>query len=182
MPLLKSRPQAFAGGTSEVWSTPYPHRPGEVAFDDNGNEYVFCQYGDVLYGGLLVFISRDNTFTASLYGTGNYGRVGVVMAPGTSDQAGWIQVGGYTDGYVQCAGGSSLGTSSGRALKATSISTPATGLLTVSTGTSLDSDQIYGMWLTQLTSTGTTSATSATGLRTRVFMDHPYIRQPDSTS
>jgi len=182
MATLRGFTQTFAGGTSQVHTTPYPHEFGARAFDSSGSEYIYCQFESTVYGGLLGFISRDGTYTFQLYSTGNYGNVGVVIAPGTSDNAGWVQIGGYTAGYVQCVGGSSLATSSGRALKATSLSSPATGLLTVSTGTSLESDLIKGMWLTQLTSSGTTSATSATGLRTRVYMDHPYITQPDATS
>ena len=188
---LRRQPAVFAGGTSRTDSTPYPHTPGDRGWDGSGNEYIYCAYTGTIHDGCLSVISRDGAFTIAPYAVGAYGNVGVVIAGGSSDHAGWVQIGGYTAGYVQAAGGSSLGTSSGRALVATSLSSPATGLLTVSTGTSLDSDQIYGMWLTQLTSTGTTSVDSTntatsfvnrTGLRTRVFMDHPYIRQPDSTS
>ena len=182
MATLQGFTQTFAGGTSQVDTTPYPHAVGTRAYDSAGAEYIYCNFTGTMYGGLLVMISRDGSYTADLYTVGAYGNVGVVMAPGTSDNAGWVQIGGYTAGYVQVTGGSSLGTSSGRCLRATSVSTPATGLNAVSTGTSNQSDLIHGMWPTQLTSSGTTSATSATGLRTRVWMDHPFIVQPDTTS
>ncbi len=170
---------AFPGsGTSVALgaTTTDPRCPiavGTRQYDAAGNEYVFCNYVGTMYGGMLVVLSRDGNFTATPFIVGAHGPVGVIVAPGTSDQAGWVQVGGYA--LVQCAVGSSLGTSSGRCLVATSLSTPATGLLTVSTGTSNLEDQIQGMWPTQLTSTGTTAATSHTGLQTHVWMDHPYI-------
>ena len=170
-----------SAGTSDVYTTPYPVSLGTRAFDTSGNEYVFLDYTGTMYGGMLVFISKDGAWTANPYTTGlTGGPVGVIAGPGTSDNAGWVQIGGFA--IVQCVGGSSLGTSSGRALVATSQSSPATALLTVSTGTSLSSDVIQGMWLTQLTSTGTTSATSATGLRTRVWMSRPFILPPDASS
>lgn len=167
-------------GTSDVATTPFPINPGAKAFDTAGNEYVYCDYTGTMYGGMLVMLSHDGLYNANVFTVGAHGPVGVIVGPGTSDNAGWVQIGGYA--LVQAVGGSSLATSSGRALIATSASSPATGLLTVSTGTSVNSDVIQGMWLTQLTSTGTTSATSATGLRTHVWMDHPFILPPDATS
>ena len=188
---LVGLPVSFPGGTSEVYTTPFPIAPGTIAYDGLGGEYIFLDATGDIGNGCVCMISRDANFNAVPFAVNLYGRVGVAMAQATSNHGVWVQVAGYTAGYVQCAGGSSLGTSSGRALQATSLSSPATGLLTVSTATSDESGYIFGMWVTQLTSTGTTSvdttdagsSTSAyTGLRTRVFMDHPYILQPNHTS
>ncbi len=180
---------AFPGGTSEVHTTPYPFNAGQRAFDTSGNEFIYCNFGTQVNPEQVVLISKDGNFTTALFAVGLSGPLGVVCKYGSSDQAGWVQIGGYAKAML--TGGSSLATSSGRALVPTSVSTPATALLACSTGTSADTDIIRGMWLTSLSSTGTTSAESTvagssgpyhTGMRTNVWMDHPYIAPADATS
>lgn len=175
---------AFPGGTTDVQTTPYPIKPGTRAFDTSGNEYVYCAFGTVVHPEQVVMISKDGNFTTAVFAVGLNGPIGVICASGTSDQAGWVQIGGYAKAML--VGGSSLATSSGRAMVPTSVSSPATALLACSTGTSISSDVIRGMWLTSLSSTGTTSQESSlpyhTGLRTNVWMDHPFILPSDATS
>jgi hypothetical protein len=181
---------AFPGGTTDVYTTPYPVRPGTRAFDLSGNEYIFCDFGTAVNPEQVVMISHDGNFTTALFAVGLSGPIGVVCGlSSTSDKGGWVQIGGYA--YAMMTGGSSLATSSGRALVPTSVSTPATALLGCSTGTSVDTDVIHGMYLTCLSSTGTTSAETTvagssgpyhTGMRTKVWMDHPYILPAESTS
>src|SRR5262245_27819219 len=90
-----------AGATSVIFSTPFPHRPGDKARDTNGNEYLFVDFLNTTYYGCLVQINELNQ-AAPLLGTAlKPFRVGVVCSGNptsnagdhpTSDNGGWVQI------------------------------------------------------------------------------------------
>ncbi len=107
-----------AGPTSNVWTTPFPHRPGERARDLDGNEYLFVDFTATVYFGMLVSIDSLNRATGLLGTLTEGSRVGVVVGGlastvsnfhPTSDHGGWVQVYGVHPA-VQ-AGGGPLGSS-----------------------------------------------------------------------
>lgn len=110
MSTFQGYPQAFPGGTSELYTTPFPITPGTRARDSSGNEYVFCDFTGNVYPEIAVIIGSD--FTAQTPATtGWIGPLGVVadlgkngntsapVSPWTSDQAGWVQI--YGRAFVQ---------------------------------------------------------------------------------
>ena len=50
---------AEAGATSIIFSTPFPHKPGDKGRDKDGNEYVAVQYGISHHQYLEVFNCVD---------------------------------------------------------------------------------------------------------------------------
>ena len=165
MPQLTNT-MVFSGPVSQMWTTPYPHKPGERGRDRDGNEYVFCAALQVLYYGQLVLLDSQYQVTR-LLGTAQIpGRVGVWMG-GTATtpsgqhaeigSGGWVQVYGLN---VDCQTGS---TSSGYtsdqtvnywAIPQTSVGTPSgvMSLIAQGAGTSIaqasvDGNVIYGMWV-----------------------------------
>lgn len=155
----------FAGNTSDFYTTPYPHKPGDKGRDKDGNEYLFVDYsvGPVYYG-VIVGIAADNT-AAPLLGTARIPlRVGIAMggvatsASGmTSDHGGWVQVYGLhvaaQTGWTS-SGLSSDGTVEYFAVPQTSVGSP-TGTFSLITqaagssiaGTSTDNSRIWGLWV-----------------------------------
>lgn len=102
-----------AGPSSQTWTSPFPHKPGEKARDKFGNEYVFCEFITTnVSGGVLVQI--DSMYRAfPLLGTARVGgRVGVAMTGATAGtDAGWVQIYGLhlgvqTSGATDSDGGS----------------------------------------------------------------------------
>ena len=163
--LVGQGPPLAAGGTSVIFSAPFPHKPGEKARDKDGNEYVFVDFLNTVYYGALVQINSLYQ-AAPLLGTANIPfRVGVVCSGNpssadhpTSDQAGWVQVYGVhpavqtgvaTDGGVSATAGgayfcipqTSVGTPSGTL----SLVVQATAVSIINTSTS--GNVIYGMWV-----------------------------------
>lgn len=187
-----------AGPTSQVWTTPFPHKPGDKARDTQGNEYVFCDFTGTVFGGILVAI--DDRYNATpLLGTANVpSRVGVAMTAGTSDNGGWVQVYGL-HGAVQTGITSDTGASDSAAyimVPQTSVGSPSGTLTLVAHPTTVSQNVIYGMWLsnpgaTSLIDDGvngpfptsgvsgpcteTTSATSFIGTSYCVFLNYPYV-------
>jgi hypothetical protein len=134
------------------------------------------------YTGAGVLISRDGLFTAKALASGDAGSVGVLAEEGTSAQMAWAQIYGAAD-VVQLVGGSSLVTSTGIFQPATSVSSPAVGILgrTTSQASTDQSTHIYGIFPTSAATTATTSATSATGLRCSAWLNYPFlVRQASS--
>src|SRR3990167_5967596 len=157
---------AAAGATSVIFSTPFPHRPGDKARDTEGNEYVFVDFTAPVYYGCLVQITSIY-LAAPLLGTANIPyRVGVVCSgtPSsvagnhpTSDNAGWVQIYGVhpavqtetaTDAGVSataaafwCIPQTSVGTPSG------TLSVQAHGVAVSEDNTSIDGNPIHNMWL-----------------------------------
>lgn len=165
MSQLVGSPQGAAGPTSNVWTTPFPHRPGEKARDTDGNEYLFVDFTATVYYGCLVQINSLHQ-AAPLLGTASIPyRVGVVMGGEatsanhpTSDNGGWVQIYGVhpavqtgvaTDGGVSATAGgayfcipqTSVGTPSG--VLALQVQAVASSIINTSTS----GNQIYGMWV-----------------------------------
>lgn len=83
-----------AGPTSQTWTTPFPHKPGDLARDRDGNEYLFVNFITTnVSGGVLVLINSENA-AAPLLGTARIGgRVGVAMTGATQGtDGGWVQI------------------------------------------------------------------------------------------
>ena len=157
----------LGGATSVIFSTPFPHKPGEKARDNAGNEYVFVDFTGNVYYGCLVQI--DSLYTASaLLGTAARAyRVGVVVSgtPSTvagdhptSDNGGWVQIYGVhpavqtntaTDGGVSATAGGSY-----YCIPQTAVGTPS-GVLSVvvqgvaqaTSNSTDDPNKIVGMWV-----------------------------------
>lgn len=158
---------AQAGATSVMFTTPFPHKPGDKARDGDGNEYVFVDFTATVYYGCLVQINALYQ-AAPLLGTANRPfRVGVVCSgtPSsnsgdhpTSDNGGWVQIYGVhpavqagtatDEGVSATAGGAYF------CIPQTSVGTPS-GVLALRTqavavsviNTSTGGNQIYGMWV-----------------------------------
>lgn len=149
--------------------------PGTRARDGAGNEYIMVDLTFTAFVGAGVIVSHDGLYTATPIVSTSAGSVGVLMEEGTSNQWAWAQIYGFCD-VVQLVGGSSLVTSTGLFLAATSATT-ITGIrgITTSQGTTIRTVQIFGMWPASAATTATTSATSATGLRCSAFLNYPYL-------
>ena len=79
MSTLQGGTQSFAGGTSDVYTTPYPHAPGTKARDSAGNEYVFCTTaGATSAPEMVVLIGADFSITP-IGAAGGQGAIGVVV-------------------------------------------------------------------------------------------------------
>jgi hypothetical protein len=157
--------------------------PGTKAIDGAGNEYVMVDLTFAGFVGAGVLFDRAGAYTAAPLASGNAGSVGVLVEDGTSDQWVWAQVYGLCD-TVQLVGGSSLVTSTGIFQPATSVSSPAVGILgrTTSQASSEFGTRIFGMYPTSAVTTATTSASSATGFRCSAWLHYPFVegRQPSS--
>ena len=160
----------FPHGTSEVSTSPYPIQVGTRAPDSAGNEYVYCAFTGTVFSGIPVFISMDGTFTADP--TASRGPVGVACAAGTSDNAGWVQVYGYTS--MQIASGDSAATSAMAAVAAGSVSSPECAL-DVRTRTTDSDIEVRGLFVVGAATTDTTSATSHIGVAVPVFLNYPFL-------
>ena len=98
--LAAQGPIGASGPTSQVWTTPYPHKPGERARDKSGNEYLFVQcFVAVAGSGILVSISSDNLAVPLLITSLLSGRVGVAQTTMAVGDGGWVQV--YGTAFVQ---------------------------------------------------------------------------------
>ena len=183
--LIGPGPIAAGGATSIVFATPFPHKPGEHARDNDGNEYVFVDFTANVYYGCLVQIDSTH-LAAPLLGTASRPyRVGVVCSgtPSsvagdhpTSDNGGWVQIYGVhsavqtgiaTDGAVSATAGgayfcipqTSVGTPSGTL--SLIIQAVASSIINTSTSGNI----INGMWLVDFAETSnlvTYPGTSAT--------------------
>lgn len=154
--------------------------PGTVAKDGAGNEYMCVELTASVVPGATVLISKDGNYTAGILTSTGVGQVGVTTEDATSDQYTWVQVYGF-NAHAKLVGGSSLVTSLGELGGASSVSTPAVGLLGRSSSQRTTGYQeasiIYGMFPTSAASTASTSATSETGLFCSVFLNYPYVQR-----
>lgn len=152
--------------------------PGARALDGAGNEYVMVDLTMTAVLGATVLISKDGLYTASIITSTSVGNIGVLAEGGTSNQYAWAQIRGLVS-HAKLVGGSSLVTSLGEFGGATSVSTPAVGLLGRSSSQRssdyLVASQITGMWPTSAASTASTSASSETGLFCSAWLSYPYI-------
>lgn len=175
MPLLTGTGSAFpSSGTSDVYTAvgaSFPLKPGTRARDTAGNEYVFCDFTDTVYYGILVQIT-DTWLAAPLLGTASQPYpIGVVMASSaTSDNGGWVQIYGLhtavqtnaVSDTVTTAGVGSYGLTC-----QTSVTTPS-GTLSFVTDTSTAGVHIYGMWVTFTTQADRVSDSSGPCTNTSV--------------
>lgn len=146
--------------------------PGTRARDGMGNEYIMVELTATAYSGTTVVISKDGNFTAVQAVGGTQGSIGVTVEEGTSDQYVWAQVYGYNS-YAQIDA-SSAASSGYIVVPATSVSTPSVGLAVLATPTTDAAYVIHNMFIVGSASTGTTSATSATGNSIPVWLNYPY--------
>lgn len=160
-------PIAAGGATSIIFTSSGPHRPGDRARDNDGNEYMFVDYTATVYYGCLVQIDTLNRAAPLLGTAARPYRVGVVCggtavstanAHPTSDSSGWVQIYGVhpavqtnvaTDAGVSAtAGGAYL------CIPQTAVGTPSgvLSLLAQPAGvsiinTSTEANRIFGMWV-----------------------------------
>ena len=181
-----------SGGTSEVYTTPFPVKVGTRGRDTSGNEYVFCDYTATVYDGVVVILT--DTFTAApLLGTANVpGAIGVVIAStATSDNGGWVQIYGLNI-RVQTNNASDTSTSGvagTQGLRAqTSVTTPS-GTVGFVSDASTDGTHIYGMWIADTTkpygvtdssgpatnSSPTSGSTYHIGTEVACWLNYPYV-------
>lgn len=177
-------PSEFIRLTGDSGDIPSYALPGTEAWDGAGNKYVCVELTATVVPGATVLISKDGNFTASVLTSTGVGSVGVMAEGATSDQYAWAQVYGYND-HAKLVGGSSLVTSLGELGGATSVSTPAVGLLGRSssqrTSAYGEASIIYGMFPASAASTASTSASSETGLFCSVWLNYPYIQRAITT-
>jgi hypothetical protein len=114
-------PIGIPGGTSVVFTTPFPLTPGSRAKDAAGNEYVFCDFTDTVNVGQPVAIASD--FTAGLLAVTGRGPLGVAAVRGTSDNAGWVQIYGRCLMQIIESGVSPSDAANGPTTLATSVPT-----------------------------------------------------------
>lgn len=159
-----------AGATSIIFGLPFPHKPGDKARDNQGNEFVFVDFLNTTYFGCLVQINALYQ-AAPLLGTANKPfRVGVVCGgtPSsidgnypTSDNGGWVQIYGVhaavqtgmaSDGGVSATAGGAYW-----CIPQTSVGTPSGTLSVIAQGagtsiaqSSVDGNKIYGMWIVDM--------------------------------
>lgn len=161
--------------------------PGVRGIDVRGYEYILVDCTATIVPGATVLISKDGNFTASVLTSAGQGNIGILMEDATSDQWAWAMIRGLHT-HVKLVGGSSLMTSTGYFQGSTVVSTPAVGLvgLTTSqtTGTSLSSiasfgtgPSIYRMWPASAWSSASTSATSETGGYAAAWLEYPFVQR-----
>jgi hypothetical protein len=156
-----------AGATSVIFSTPFPHKPGDKARDNAGNEYVFVDFTATVYYGCLVQIDAIYQAAPLLGTAARPYRVGVVVsgtpstatgAHPTSDSGGWVQIYGVhpavqtgtaSDGGVSATAGGAY-----YCIPQTSVGTPsgvlalqAQGVAQATSNSSDDANKIFGMWV-----------------------------------
>lgn len=155
--------------------------PGTMAKDAIGNEYVALELTETVYTGVSVVFSQSN-HQAAVLASGAQGSIAVMAEPATSDQIAWGQVVGAV-AAGQEAGGTSAATSAYVAIPATSVSSPAAGMAAVVTSGATLGAQIYGMFITGVAVSTTTSATSVTGVTVPLWLNHPwcYAAAPGSS-
>lgn len=146
--------------------------PGQRATDGAGNEYILVDLTVQCFSGTTVQISMDGTFTGTPVVGGGQGPVGLTVEEGSSAQFAWAQIYGFNS-YAQDSTVTSAATSASVALAATSVSTPNVGLA-VGAVSSVGQFYIYGMFITGVATSTTTSASSATGVAVPVFLNYPY--------
>lgn len=153
---------------------PYRLPLGVRVTDDDGAEFVLCDFTATVHAGVTVGISNDGNFTAAPLTTAHQGAVGVVGEPtSSSDTWGWVQIYGYCS--AQEAGGTSAATSAYIPIVASSVSSPDAGMAALIGTTSTPQRLIYGMFIVGAATTNVTSASSHTGVAVPVFLSYPYV-------
>ncbi len=101
-------PVGLPGATSITFETsPFPLQLGSRAKDSDGNEYIFCTFGDDVNAKMCVQIS--SAFDATIVGVAGRGAIGIVCANNaSSNAAGWVQI--YGKAMMMIVGAGSGGT------------------------------------------------------------------------
>jgi hypothetical protein len=156
--------------------------PGARGIDMRGYEYILVDSTATIVPGATVLISKDGNFTASVLTQAGAGNVGILMEDATSDQWAWAMIRGLHT-HVKLGGGSSLLTSTGVFAAATSVSTPAVGLIGLTTslgGSSLMATSaavVFRMWPASAWTSASTSATSETGGYASAWLEYPFMQR-----
>jgi hypothetical protein len=156
--------------------------PGARGIDMRGYEYILVDSTATIVPGATVLISKDGNFTASVLTSAGAGNVGVLVEDATSDQWAWAMIRGLHT-HVKLGSGSSLLTSTGVFAAASSVSTPAVGLIGLTTslgGTSLMATTpgvVFRMWPASSWTSASTSATSETGGYASAWLDYPFMQR-----
>jgi hypothetical protein len=181
-------PVGLPGGTSVVFTSPFPLAKGTRAVGTDGSVYILCDITGTVYSGLPVAIMSDNT--AGPLALTHRGRIGVVTSEATSDNYAWVQVYGATDMQIGVAGTSPSDAANGPTTVQTSLAiqwrlaTSATTLnvlAMVSDSSSVDDRYVIrGIQVTVDPSiasglSAVTSATSHTGNQVGVFLNFPEV-------
>lgn len=193
---LTAKVPSFPGGTSVVFTTPWPLRPGTTGQDVDGNEYVFCTFNTVVNAKQPVRINSD--FSAEVLEVTGRGPIGVACARGSSDQAGWVQIKGKCMMMIIDAGsGGTQPSPSDAANGPTTLSTSVPTRFVLSTSitsphslawVSGNASTASGIYVTGLTvaqdaapgsvslTTATTDASGAhTGAEISVMLNYPQL-------
>ena len=169
--LVGQGPVVAGGGTSQFFTTPFAHRPGEKAVDQDGNVYMFVDFTATTYYGCLVQINTSCQATPLLGTAAEAYRVGVVCGGQassvagdhpTSDNGGWVQIYGIHPAVQTGAASDGLVSDSTVAgywcIPQTSVGSPSgtLSLILQIAGTSIavastDGNVIYNMWLVNYT-------------------------------
>jgi len=178
----------FPGGTSNVYTTPFPVRVGQRARGVSGEEYIFVDFAETAYSGMPVLINAD--FTASLLtAASGRGPIGIVVAGATSNNGGWVQVYGRVLMQVginaaspsdAANGPTTLSTSAQTIfIVPTSVTSPAVLGYTSGNVSTASGKVVLGITVASDASPGdvsaTTSATSHIGSEIAVFLNYPHI-------
>jgi len=91
MAQLQQKGLIFEGDTSKVYTSAV-HTPGTVAFDSDGNEYIFMQ-GVSGITSTTNWVSFDENFVTTLLAANAVGRVAIAMAQiDATTKYGWFQI------------------------------------------------------------------------------------------
>ena len=194
-------PLGIPGGTSVVFTTPWPLQPGSRAKDQFGGEFILCDSVDTVSPKQPVQINMTAAGGAqcALLGLTGRGPIGIAQATATSDNLVWVQI--YGNCLMMIIDAGSGGTQPSPSDAANGPTTLATSVPTVFTlSTSLTSPHSLswvsgntsvssGIWVDGLTVaidaspgdvsivTATTVADRHTGAQIRVFLNYPTLRQ-----
>jgi hypothetical protein len=139
---------APSGGTSEVFTTPFPIKKGTRMRDVDGNEYLFVDFTATISKGCWAVISDDNTASPLL--NASVGRVGVVCRGGTSNNGGWVQIYGLCN-FAQTSAVSDEHTTNRTLRTQTSVTSPSGTVGFVSlTSADTNINRIHGAYVTDL--------------------------------
>mgnify|MGYP001587806587 CR=1 FL=1 len=183
--LIGPGPIVQAGPTSQLFTTPWPHKLGEIARDTDGNEYMFVDFEIATFPGVLVGIT-DANLAHPLLGTALLPeRVGVAMTNATSADAGWVQVyglhnavqtGATSDGFV------SDSTVEYTLVPQASVGSPSGALGVIASATTIGQNVIYGMWLSLLSTVSNLTSVPANSAVSTSNASGPNSAQPATTS
>jgi len=136
--------------------------------DKDGNEYIYCTFGETLTAGQWVYIRQPSAVLR--VATTSTGPIGIVCASVTSTDNGWVQI--YGD-YATAQISNSEATSAFRLLAPTGATTEAA---LAASSTDDVANLVHGAWITAAASTDTTGSSSAhSGITVAVRLNYPQV-------